>query len=289
MAPHHRRLSRLGRGIYGRVLAEHVAVTDAGEGYRTSQKFLVFRLCPQTRERVNFIAIPNGCVTTDDDIGTKHVSDTEDYIRADVTIGANPATFSNFSAWFDNRRGMDAAGHRRHFAGLRLTPVVSDQALRWRRQTPVIIIFCGGLTPQFTPTVMRSGSGYRLTGARRIEQVGSSHGIGRGPEKIRQVPRIPVRPGVGKYRVVVTPRGMPGKTVKHRVPQMLGPWSSARVTLEKGDERSHRYVVDVIRGRDMGAMGRGKQTVKSSIFDERKERPCLVDRVGIRQHDASLP
>jgi hypothetical protein len=58
---------------------------------------------PQTRERVNFIAIPKSCVTTDDDVGSKHVSDTEDYIRANVTIGANLATFSNFSAWFDNR------------------------------------------------------------------------------------------------------------------------------------------------------------------------------------------
>ena len=118
--------------------------------------------------------------------------------------------------------------------------------------------------------------------------MGSSHGVGRGREKIRQVPRIPLRTGVGKYRVIVTPRGMPSKTVKHRVPQILGPWSSAWVTLEKADERSRRYVVDVIRGRDMGAMGRGKQTVKSSIFDERKERPCRVDGVGIRQHDSSL-
>jgi hypothetical protein len=32
-----------------------------------------------------------------------------------VTIGANPATCSDFSARFNNRRGMDAAGHRRHF------------------------------------------------------------------------------------------------------------------------------------------------------------------------------
>src|SRR6266704_3244465 len=33
IAPYHRGLSLLGRGIYGRVLAEHVAATDAGEAY----------------------------------------------------------------------------------------------------------------------------------------------------------------------------------------------------------------------------------------------------------------
>ena len=115
IAPYYRGLSLLGRGIDGRVLAEHVAATDAGEGYGTSQKFPVFSLCPQTRKRVNFIAIPKGGVATDDNIGTKHVSATEDDIRSDVTIGANPATCSDFSARFNNRRGMDAAGHRRHF------------------------------------------------------------------------------------------------------------------------------------------------------------------------------
>src|ERR1700722_2295230 len=154
IAPYHRGLSRLGRGIYGRVLAEHVAATDAGEGYRTSQKFFVFRLCPQTRERVNFIAIPKGCVAADDNIGTKHVSDTEDYIRADVTIGANPATFSNFSAWFDNRRGMDTAGHRWHFGRVEINAnCVRPSAPVAPTYTCIIIIFCRGLTPQFARTL----------------------------------------------------------------------------------------------------------------------------------------
>jgi hypothetical protein len=59
---------------------------------------LVFRLRPQARERVNLVAIPEGCVAADHNIGTKYVSGTEDYVGADVTIRTDAATLADYSA-----------------------------------------------------------------------------------------------------------------------------------------------------------------------------------------------